>query len=216
MDDAGGRISLPVERSASMEFNFDTKQHNAIHDLKNSDQPLMVIAIRGQLIIEEVVNTLVAEVFSGIPKFDARKMIYATKINLLGGLRIIQPSLTTSLLQLNSLRNDFSHDPYFELSRRRVRKLIGTMPEGVREIILRDFADRGTRGALSDVVYGCFLGVAASLTKHRDSQSFMKAVDMWTTEQQAKFGVPPEHPTDRKLKDQVETDRSARYARGEY
>ena len=94
-----------------MSFNLDTKQHKAIVALKRSDQPAMIIAIRGQLIIEDVVNLLVAEVFSGIKRFDARKMNYSNKINLLGGLRIITAEIAAALLSLNLLRNDFSHNP---------------------------------------------------------------------------------------------------------
>jgi hypothetical protein len=51
-----------------MTFNPDAKQHRAMIELIDSDNnhPAMVIVIKGQLLIEDVVNILISAAFTEI------------------------------------------------------------------------------------------------------------------------------------------------------
>jgi hypothetical protein len=137
---------------------------------------------------------------------------WLTKVNLLGGLRIIPPPLTTALLSLNSIRNEFSHNPYFQMSRRRLRKFIESLPYS-QDKIREDISEREVF-ALGQAVYVCFCAVAHRLNGYRDHKALEKALRLWMEEQNSKFGKPPESQFGKKFKNTVDAER-ARHESGE-
>jgi hypothetical protein len=200
-------------------INKDTKQHEALIALYDSEPPAMIMAIRGQLLIEEIVNILLTEALTGIKQFEPTKMAYATKVGLLGGMRIIPSEFLDPLERLNELRNNFSHNPYFGLSRNRVRKISAKIPEGLREIILRDAQGRAPAHLLREIVYVCFLAVAKSLTVQRDQRSYARVLHEHMDGLRKKYGLPevlPKDQTEIAFERQVATERAARFSRGDH
>src|SRR5438270_1419766 len=151
-----------------MEFNTEAKPYKKLVELTVAKPDAMIIAVRGQLLIEDLVNALLSEALSNMGQFDARRMAYATKVNLLGGLRIVAPEIVTSLLALNDLRNDFVHDPYFQLSRRRMRKILATMSPEVSSLLSQDSANAELNHVLGNVVFCSYVAVAFMATRFRD------------------------------------------------
>jgi len=204
-------------RRSEIQFNSQAKPYKKLVELWETKPDAMVIAVRGQLLIEDLVNALLSQALSNIDQLDVKGMVYATKIKFLGGLGIVAPPIVNSLLALNNLRNDFAHDPYFQLSSKRMRKILATMANEVRLLLSRpDVPNAELHHVLIDVIHCSYVAVAFMATGFRDRRIWtQKAFEAITTLCTAHMNNPQSKSAD-EIDQFVAQHRASRFARGDF
>jgi uncharacterized protein YutE (UPF0331/DUF86 family) len=212
---------FPESRKHYDQTYTQAKPYKAIVALRNAKLPPMMVAIRSQLIIEEAINVALSQALSGVNNFESRKMSYATKVNLLGGFGVIQKALVKSLLMLNDLRNSYSHDPYFEVNRRRVRKMISTALQAASQNgmwssedrkRLLDFANESVSEGLDSFLTICILALGLEISGWRDNDAYMRGFRLWSL----KWRITGTMPESEYLLDLLAQNRKERLERGEF
>lgn len=127
----GSRVQLPS--TAPVKINDDSmyRRQETIDELKrvfnkNKDNQLAIVVI-GHLIIETLIEDLIRTQLQKPNKFFELKdtITYAIKVHLLFAMGIIKDKqVRRSILELNTIRNNFAHKKGYILTKDEVNKIL--------------------------------------------------------------------------------------------
>jgi hypothetical protein len=117
------------------------KQPNIINFIDEQASEQLHLVLRGHLYIEYLLNEIINRSVQNPKELESRRMSFFKKVRLLHALGKIDKPITDLLLSLNSVRNSFAHELYFQVSFDEAFKLVKVAAQaGV------DFSDDSIHG----------------------------------------------------------------------
>jgi hypothetical protein len=115
----------------SKDFKQEVKD---VFDVKN--EPLVVV-IKGHYLIDRVLNAMLGRLLPKSSYLDLKRLSFILKFDFLSSSHVVPGELRPLADVVNTIRNKFAHDPYFEFSDREIARIKSKL----RNIDLQVFPD---------------------------------------------------------------------------
>jgi hypothetical protein len=156
------------EIAAAEQFSFKTEEFK---NHMNENDGVMVV-LRAQLYLEHVLITTLSDALKNPEAVDLRRLNFPAKLNLCIAMGLISEELRNAATKINEMRNGAAHKLHVEFSSEVKAGLWSTMPQFLKEEILREFQSEGhsERLTLGQMFYGFVLFVDVVRQKNQVSR----------------------------------------------
>jgi len=128
------------------ELNFDIKFISQFMRIKTTEDfqamlsqcgEFLSLVIKSHHSIDQLLNLTLEEALPRATSVELKRVSFLLKVDFTIGLGILRPEFRPIYNSINSVRNNFAHDPYAEISEDNARKTLSTL-KGIRPKILPD------------------------------------------------------------------------------
>jgi len=98
-------------------------------------EDLLSLVVKSHYSIDQLLNSTLEEALPSAASVELKRVAFLLKVDFTIGLGILRPEFRPVYNSINSVRNNFAHDPYAEVSEERARKILA-MLSGITPKIL--------------------------------------------------------------------------------
>lgn len=80
------------------------------------ESDLLSLVVKSHYSIDELLNVILVEVLPNADAVELKRISFLLKVDFVIGLGILRPDLRPIFNKINTLRNSFAHNPYWEFS----------------------------------------------------------------------------------------------------
>ncbi|WP_146747716.1 hypothetical protein [Paramagnetospirillum kuznetsovii] len=186
---------------------------SAAKELFEAPADPLILAVRGQLLIEHVLDELLCEVLRESSRQSVIEASFSLKLDVVISMGLMGPQWRDLFRSINAIRNKFSHDPFYRFGRNQAKKLTKTLTKELNEYYFKGRVSHANpEVALQDIICLCYTIAGVTISKLRDNAARQHVVsDRLNKYFQGKSSAIADHPD---LEEAVARSRNVRAKKG--